>query len=452
MSDKLVESVVEKAMGMQEVAIEAAKQRIMEELTPKLNKLFSETVEKESKKVLEQADKDMPVDPSKGAGEGGEAEIDLDDLAKELEQGEEGGGEDTEDSETEGEETESIEDKVAKLETEVEEVKDDVAELKGEESAEEGGTEEAPVEGEEGAEEVPEGEEELGECVNINVDGDEEININKGADGGSSEPMDFAPLPADADDVGEEDEDEEDEMDEVKESRKARVAKAIKEMRIKKLRERIAARKAMKEQADVEKDTDVFIDIVDDTHMDEEEAPEQEDWEKTRPAFQEARRRNVVLKRRLDLAEHRLASERAQMLKARRIMSETALLNKKLTLVSKIFAEFNLSKKGKVNVLNEFDKAETIRESIGVYNRISKVLTAKAAPKTEPKKTVKEAKETPKVEAKVEPKKEEPKPLTEDKPKAGDPLTEAAKPVGTIPSDRILDGDRLQKLAGITKK
>jgi hypothetical protein len=442
MSDKLVDSVVEKAMGMQEVAIEAAKQRIMEELTPKLNKLFSETVEKESKKVLEQADKDMPVDPNKGAGEGGEAEIDLDDLAKELEQGEEGGGEDTEDSETEGDETESIEDKVAKLETDVEEVKGDVAELKGEESAE-GGTEEAPVEGE-SEEEVPaEGEEELGECVNINVDGDEEININKGADGGSSEPMDFAPLPADADDVGEEDEDEEDEMDEVKESRKARVAKAIKEMRIKKIRERIATRRAMKEQADVEKDTDVFIDIVDDTHMDEEEAPEQEDWEKTRPAFQEARRRNVMLKRRLDLTEHRLASERAQMLKARRIMSETALLNKKLTLVSKIFAEFNLSKKGKVNVLNEFDKAETIRESIGVYNRISKVLAAKV----EPKKTVKEAKETPK----VEPKKAT-KPLTEDKPKAGDPLTEAARPVGTLPSDRILDGDRLQRLAGITKK
>jgi hypothetical protein len=214
-------------------------------------------------------------------------------------------------------------------------------------------------------------------------------------------------------------------------------------MRIKKIRERIAARRAMKEQADVEKDTDVFIDIVDDTHMDEEEAPEQEDWEKTRPAFQEARRRNVMLKRRLDLTEHRLASERAQMLKARRIMSETALLNKKLTLVSKIFAEFNLSKKGKVNVLNEFDKAETIRESIGVYNRISKVLAAKVAPKAEPKKTVKEVK--------VEPKKAT-KPLTEDKPKAGDPLTEAARPVGTLPSDRILDGDRLQRLAGITKK
>jgi len=438
MNDKIVESVVEKAMALQEIAIEAAKQRVMEDISPRIKKLFNETVEKESKKVLEQIDKEA-APPSLDKNAGGEAEIDLDDLAKELEQGEDGGEETPE--ETEGEETESIEDKVAKLETDVEEVKGDVAELKGEEPAAEEGEEEVAPEGEED-------EEELGECVNINVDGDEEININKdgggSAGGGSVEPMDFAPLPADEDaDVGEEDEEEEEEMDEVKEARKVRIAKAIKEMKIKKLRERIAKRRTMREQADVEKDTDVFIDIVDDTHMDEEEAPEQEDWEKTRPAFQEARRRNSLLKQKLDLTERKLVHERAQMLKARRIMGETALLNKKLTLVSKIFAEYNLSKKGKINVLNEFDKAETIRESIGTYNRIVKVLAAK--------------KETPKVvEAKTpvvkEVKKTEVKPLTEDKPKVGDPLVEAARPAGTLPSDRILDGDRLQRLAGITRK
>jgi len=437
MNDKIVESVVEKAMALQEIAIEAAKQRVMEDISPRIKKLFNETVEKESKKVLEQIDKEA-APPSLDKNAGGEAEIDLDDLAKELEQGEDGGEETPE--ETEGEETESIEDKVAKLETDVEEVKGDVAELKGEEPAAEEGEEEVAPEGEED-------EEELGECVNINVDGDEEININKdgGGSAGSVDPMDFAPLPADEDaDVGEEDEEEEEEMDEVKEARKVRIAKAIKEMKIKKLRERIAKRRTMREQADVEKDTDVFIDIVDDTHMDEEEAPEQEDWEKTRPAFQEARRRNSLLKQKLDLTERKLVHERAQMLKARRIMGETALLNKKLTLVSKIFAEYNLSKKGKINVLNEFDKAETIRESIGTYNRIVKVLAAK---KETPK--VVEAKKTPVVK---EVKKTEVKPLTEDKPKVGDPLVEAARPAGTLPSDRILDGDRLQRLAGITRK
>jgi len=429
MGDKVVESVVEKAMALQEIAIEAAKQRVIEEITPRIKKALGEAVEKESKKVLEQKE-EIPEDPDEMAGQG-EAEIDLDDLAKELEQGEDTGSDEIpEEDEEETADAESIEDKVAKLEGDVEEIKDDVKELKDGEGVEEGGSEEAESE----APADDGGDEDLEECINIDVSSDEDVNVNVSKD---SEPaMDFAPLPAEEEvEAG----DEEEDMEEVKEARRNKIAKAIKEMKIRKLRERIANRKrAMKEQADVEKDADVFIDIVDDTNMDDETTPDREDWEKTRPSFQE-RKNTAMLKRKLAITERKLNYEKVQSLRAKKIMSETALLNKKLILASKIFAEYNLSKNGKVNVLNEFDKATTIRESVMVYNKIIKALS---------KKMVKESKEDTKQpvipevkETKVE---EQPK---EDKPK--DPLLEAAKPVGTLPQDRILSMDRLQRLAGI---
>lgn len=432
MGDKIVESVVEKAIALQDLAIEAARQRVISEISPKIKKLFNESIEEESKKVLEQAEKpESPPNPDQF--ENGEAEIDLDDLAKELESGDEESEEVVEDDEEEaGADAESIEDKVAKLEDDVSEIKDDVDELKGEES-----TEQSDSGGEESAELKPESEdtEELGESVNINVDGDEEINIDVSKSGESV--VDFAPLPTE--DAG----DEEEDMEEVKEARRRRIAEAVKKMKMKKLRERIARRKAMKEQADVEKDTDVLIDIIDDTNMDDETTPDKEDWDKTRPKFEESKN-IVMLKRRAAIAERKLMHERTQMLKARKVMSETALLNKKLILASRIFAEYNLSKNGKVNVLNEFDKATTIKESIDVYNKIVKALSKKATPKV----AVNESKVVNKTEKKVETKPE----LKEPKPEeSGDVLLEVARPTGALPQDRVLDMDRLQQLAGIRR-
>jgi hypothetical protein len=173
MSDKIVENVVEQAMALKKIAIENAKTELLNELSPKITKLFDEKIESSSKKVMKEQEEEIDA---AATDEGtAEAEVDLDDLAKEIE-AEDGTGEGEEKSVEE--KVEDLEQKVDAVEDKVEVVKDDVAELKGGDAEKK---EEAPAEDEELEIEDDSKEDEaldLGEAVDIAIkDNDVHINV-----------------------------------------------------------------------------------------------------------------------------------------------------------------------------------------------------------------------------------------------------------------------------------
>jgi hypothetical protein len=397
MSDKVVDSVVESAMALKEIAIENAKTELMNELSPKITKLFDEKINESSKKILSEQEDDE--DAPEGDGDA-EAEVDLDDLAKEIEQ--EDGEEGTEGGSVE-DKVEELEQKVDAVEVKVDDVKEDVAELKGEEPTEEGEAEETKED--ESDKEVSDdeeleieddsGEEGLEESVDIDIkDNDVRINVDAADDNTFVDIVDDTPLPEDDEYVDIVDDSEEEPLEDVKENRRMRKELPRRESRTLQLEHRIN-----------------------------------------------------VLKRALNRASKIIVNERMTMKKVENILSETKLLNEKLVLVNRIFARYDLNKDRKYRVLEAFDKATNSKESVVVYRTILEQLDKKAV--------IKNSSTTPSKVTKLQEsmKKEQPK-KAEEKKEFSDKvdrqvLLEAARPTGVLPPSKIVDADRMKKLAGI---
>jgi len=478
----LEKDLIEQAEQMKNMAIENAKQQLAEEMAPGIKKLFEEKLEKESKKLLsktikEQEENKDDMDKTEEKDEEGTAEVDLDDLAKELET----------EKPAEGSE---VEDRVAALEDDVNKVKDvviDIAPEKAEELGKEASDEEeiefdedelsasdekdetddveVDVEVEDEADEDDEEEEVQEESrirrqrirerierrramrkesVDISVDGDNvNLNVSGGdtsidvSDAGGSSDFDGAFGDEDeievVDDMGgvEEEEtpveetEEEGEEETMKTESLIKHRQALRERierrrRVRALRERIERRRSLrKEQLEPEKFEQVLDVEGEDENWVKETTPDKEDWEKTHPKME-----SRSLRRRL--IESRRAMRKAQM-----DLNETNTLNKKLVLVSRIFAKHNLSKVNKYKILEAFDKCETIRESVVVYRKVMAKFAESTKKPVEVVKELKESKET-KTVSEV---------LTES--------VTAKTPTGVLPDDRVLDIDRVQKLAGI---
>jgi hypothetical protein len=127
---------------------------------------------------------------------------------------------------------------------------------------------------------------------------------------------------------------------------------------------------------------------------------------------------NVELKR--DLREHR---EVIKLLRNR--INEVTLLNSKLMYTTKIFRSFNLSEGQKKKVVEQFDRAGTLRETKLVYSTLAESLTGKVGTAT-PRKVAANITEGAS------------KPVGSTKPKSQSVLTEGDTQVA-----------RMQKLAGI---
>ncbi len=399
MSDKVIDSVVESAMALKEIAIENAKTDLMNELSPKITKLFDEKLNESSKKIISEQEED---EVSSDGDEEAEAEVDLDDLAKEIEQEEGAEGEGSVEDKVE-----ELEQKVDSIEVKVDDVEGDVAELKGEEKPAEEGEEE--VEGEEeeksdsaeGDDEEVEIEddsaEELGESVDIDIK-DNDVRINVDA------------------------EDNDTYVDIVDDT---------------------AA-------APIESDDDEYVDIEDDTSTSLED--EDEIKENRRMTLRRKIRENSssehrinVLKRALNRASRIIVNERATMKKVESILNETKLLNEKLVLVNRIFAKYDLNKDRKYRVLEAFDKATNSKESVIVYKTILEQLDKKGT-------VIKNSSTTPSKATKLqESMKKEPLDTKKVICEKVDPkvLLEAARPTGVLPQSKIVDADRMKKLAGI---
>jgi len=415
MSDKVVDSVVESAMALKEIAIENAKTQLMNELSPKIIKLFDERLNESSKKILSEQEEDEVSSD----GEEAEAEVDLDDLAKEIEQeeGSEGG-----EGGTVEDKVEELEQKVDSIEVKVDDVEGDVAELKGEEKPAEEGEEE--TEGDDSTEEEEEEEEksdsaegddeeveieddsaeELGESVDIDIkDNDVRINVDAADDNTFVDIVDDTAAPIESDDEYVDIEDDTDtaslDDDEIKENRRMTLRRKIRE-----------SGKATSSQLE---------------------------------------HRVSVLKRALNRASKIIVNERAAMKKVENVLNETKLLNEKLVLVNRIFAKYDLNKDRKYRVLEAFDKASNSKESVIVYKTILEQLDKKGT-------VIKNSSTTPSKASKLQEsmkkdvveKKEDGKKVICEKvdPKV---LMEAARPTGVLPPSKIVDADRMKKLAGI---
>lgn len=127
---------------------------------------------------------------------------------------------------------------------------------------------------------------------------------------------------------------------------------------------------------------------------------------------------NVELKR--NLREHR---EVIKLLRTR--INEVTLLNSKLMYTTKIFRSFNLSEGQKKKVVEQFDRAGTLRETKLVYSTLAESLTGKVGTAT-PRKVAANITEGAS------------KPVGSTKPKSQPVLTEGNTQVA-----------RMQKLAGI---
>lgn len=396
MSDKVVDSVVESAMALKEIAIENAKTQLMNELSPKITKLFDERLNESSKKVLSEQEEEE-------GGEEAEAEVDLDDLAKEIEQ---------EEGESEGgsieDKVEELEQKVDSIEVKVDDVEEEVAELKGDEPTEEGDDEEEveieddSTEEEEKSDNSTEDDEEveieddsLEESVDIDIkDNDVRINVDANDNDAYVDIVDDTAAPIESNDeyVDIEDDSLSDD-DEIKENRRMTLRRKIRE-----------SGKATSSQLE---------------------------------------HRVSVLKRALNRASKIIVNERAAMKKVENVLNETKLLNEKLVLVNRIFAKYDLNKDRKYRVLEAFDKASNSKESVIVYKTILEQLDKKGT-------VIKNSSTTPSKASKLQEsmKKDDSKKVICEKvdPKV---LLEAARPTGVLPPSKIVDADRMKKLAGI---
>lgn len=396
MSDKVVDSVVESAMALKEIAIENAKTQLMNELSPKITKLFDERLNESSKKILSEQEEEE-------GGEEAEAEVDLDDLAKEIEQ---------EEGESEGgsveDKVKELEQKVDSIEVKVDDVEEEVAELKGDEPTEEGDDEEEveieddSTEEEEKSDNSTEGDEEveieddsLEESVDIDIkDNDVRINVDADDNDAYVDIVDDTAAPIESDDeyVDIEDDSLSDD-DEIKENRRMTLRRKIRE-----------SGKATSSQLE---------------------------------------HRVSVLKRALNRASKIIVNERAAMKKVENVLNETKLLNEKLVLVNRIFAKYDLNKDRKYRVLEAFDKASNSKESVIVYKTILEQLDKKGT-------VIKNSSTTPSKATKLQEsmKKDDSKKVICEKvdPKV---LLEAARPTGVLPPSKIVDADRMKKLAGI---
>lgn len=394
MSDKVVDSVVESAMALKEIAIENAKTQLMNELSPKITKLFDERLNESSKKVLSEQEEEE-------GGEEAEAEVDLDDLAKEIEQ---------EEGESEGgsveDKVEELEQKVDSIEVKVDDVEEEVAELKGDEPTEEGDDEEEveieddSTEEEEKSDNSTEDDEEveieddsLEESVDIDIkDNDVRINVDADDNNAYVDIVDDTAAPIESEYVDIEDDSLSDD-DEIKENRRMTLRRKIRE-----------SGKATSSQLE---------------------------------------HRVSVLKRALNRASKIIVNERAAMKKVENVLNETKLLNEKLVLVNRIFAKYDLNKDRKYRVLEAFDKASNSKESVIVYKTILEQLDKKGT-------VIKNSSTTPSKASKLQEsmKKDDSKKVICEKvdPKV---LLEAARPTGVLPPSKIVDADRMKKLAGI---
>lgn len=435
MADKVIDSVVENALALKKIAIESAKTELMNELSPKIKKLFDEKVNKASDKVLSEQEgaPEEDVSVSVEASEDEKAEVDLDDLAKEIEK-EEG---------TDGEEK-SVEDKVDDLaqkldavEDKVEDVKSDVAELKGEDEGEEEAEEKeaenkeeaAPKEDDEAKEESDD-ELELGEAVDISI---KDKNVRIDVDSGDSEYVDiiddtesYSQSEPAYEEENEDIEIEDDSEDEdIKEHRKM-------------IRNKIREQAMEDKEGHLDPEDGEFVEIEDDTQWHEGEAEKKVHLlpagkaEKLVPKLENRIR---ILKSALKKAADTIVAERKEMNRVRDILSETKLLNEKLVLVNRIFAKYDLNQNRKYKVLEAFDKAETAKESFVVYKTILEHFDAKKTPLKESAKVEKkEVNGTKKTEALTEAVKKGVK-----EPEATGVLTEA----------KSIETARILKLAGV---
>jgi hypothetical protein len=415
MTDKLIEDVVEQAKALRKVAIENAKTELMNELAPKFSKILDEKIDNHSKKLVEQEDKEDNVEIDVTDEPKDEAEIDLDDLAKEIDKDEEGGDES------------SVEDRLDSLEQKVDDVKEDVAELKGEEETESDGEEEKAPEDEEEIEIEDDSDsedeiEDLGESVDINVH-DNDVIVNVEGEDALAAPE----VPPSYDD------DEMIEIEDDSEVKNEEQEETVHERRIRTKKESIMRNKRrIREQANLAQGADAedgeLVDIVDDENWNDAEAPDKVDWEKNVAKLERVMRRNRVLEGALRKASRIITRQRVALKEVQGNLNETTLLNKKLVLVNKIFSNHELNRENKVKVLTAFDKAVNIKESVVVYNTILESLN-------------KNKKETPKKVEKIQEsmKKSEQKVLKEN----------TSPQLGELPQDRILEIDRMKKLAGI---
>lgn len=413
MSDKVIDSVVETALELKRIAIESAKTDIMNELSPKISKLFEEKVNKASKKVLREQEDDsddvsVSVDGDSG-DEDGKAEVDLDDLAKEIEK-DEGSNEE---KKTTDEKVDDLAQKLDAVEDKVESVKDDVASLKGEEEKEhaEGGDKEKPKDDEEikveddtADKEAGTSEEDLslGEAIDITIrDNDVHIDVDsESLSGAYSEPDtdDYVDIEDDAIPSEESYSDEDEDIEEMKEHRAM-------------IRRRIREQSMEDKEGHIDPEDGDLVEIEDDCNWHEGEAPKKVSMLKAGTAEKlvpKLENRIRVLKGALKRASDIIVSERRSMGKVKDILAETKLLNEKLVFVNRIFAKYDLQKERKFKVLEAFDKAETSKESFTVYKTIlehfdGKKTTVKEATKksTSLTEAVKKgvAKEAPKKEA-----------------------------------------------------
>jgi len=430
MSDKsTVDSVVEHALALKEIAIRNAKEDLMNELAPKIEKLFEKKINKSSRALTEQDEddeEDVTVSVSSDEDEEkDEAEVDLDDLAKELE--------DEEGEKSVEEKVKDLEQKVDSVEVKVDAVEDKVEELSSESSE----SEELEIEDDEETKDEEELEieddeeesksEELGEAVNIDVTNDD-VNVNVLG----SQEDEYIDIIDDSESYDEgEDEDEEDVETSPDDIEEALMRRESKKMKSKRIREQ-----SFSDPVDPDEGVDEVIDIVDDENWDEAEAPKKVDWSKHVPKLES---NNRVLRRALRRASMIIANERRSMKKVNDVLKETRLLNEKLVLVNRIFAKYDLPKDKKYKVLEAFDKASTVRDSMVVYETILEHLGSKK----DVSKKVSRLQESVKKAVKIvsEEKKVEEKDL----------LAEVCRPTGMLPQDRIVDVDRLMKLAGISE-
>lgn len=399
MSDKVVDSVVESAMALKEIAIENAKTQLMNELSPKITKLFDERLNESSKKILSEQEEEDEVSTD---GEEAEAEVDLDDLAKEIEQeeGSEGG-----EGGTVEDKVEELEQKVDSIEVKVDDVEGDVAELKGEEKPAEEGEEEEEEE-EKKSDDDAEGDDEeveieddsLEESVDIDIK-DNDVRINVDADDNDTY-VDIVDdtVPIESDD----------------------------------------------EYVDIEDDTSASLEDDDEIKENRRMTLRRKIRESGKATSSQLEHRVSVLKRALNRASKIIVNERAAMKKVENVLNETKLLNEKLVLVNRIFAKYDLNKDRKYRVLEAFDKASNSKESVIVYKTILEQLDKKGTviknSSTTPSKASKlqESMKKDVVEKKVICEKVDPK-----------VLMEAARPTGVLPPSKIVDADRMKKLAGI---